>query len=99
MTSYNVSYYFDQQPGQDSVSGVVTAGSIEAGHAWLIQQLTIGSHERSAGFAEVIDTVDDRTVTHVRGSLSGALAELLSYAQPSGPAAVVSPQLGGAAGC
>ncbi len=39
--------------------------------------------EPSAGFAEVIDTVDDRAVTYFTGSRSGVLAELTTDAPAS----------------
>ncbi len=73
----------DAGPGRGAVSGIVTGDSIDAGHAWLIAELTARVPEPSAGFAEVIDTVDDRAVTYFTGSRSGVLAELTTDAPAS----------------
>ncbi len=43
MTGYTAAYYFDQTPGRGAVSGIVTGDSIDAGHAWLIAELTPGA--------------------------------------------------------
>ena len=78
MASYTAAYHFDQQPGQDPVLGIVTVDSVEGGHTWLIAELTEGAHEESDGFAEIVDTVDDRALSHFTGSLVAVLAELLT---------------------
>lgn len=89
MTSFTAGYYLGPQPGQAAEAGIVTVDSIAAGHAWLIKVLTDGAREQSVGFAEVIDTVDDRALTHVAGSRASLLAELVTCTQGRPAAAAV----------
>jgi hypothetical protein len=74
--TYTAAYHFDQPTIVDPLTGICTVESIEAGHAWLIDQLLTRRFVKANGFAEVIDTVDDRTVLHHSGSLTEVMTEL-----------------------
>ena len=82
--TYTAAYHF--MCTQDRGCGVTQAGplsnistveSIEAGRSWLAGQLMGRVFLASSdGFAEVIDTVDDRTVLHYAGTLQEVRTEL-----------------------
>jgi hypothetical protein len=83
MASYTAAYHFDYTA--DRGCGVVEAGtfsqictveSIEEGRWWAIGGLIGRRFLTWDGFAEVIDTVDDRVVLYCSGSFHDVMNEL-----------------------
>ena len=75
--TYTAAFRFDRpRSGGIAAASIVTVDSIEAAHRWLIAQLRQVAPDAD-GFVEVVDTVDDRSVTYLTGSGAVVAGQLL----------------------
>lgn len=79
MSNYTAALFY-RRPGLPAVARIATVSSVEDGRRWLLAQLIeAGGRSEPAtvqGSAEIIDTVDDRTVSRYQGSPAAVCAEL-----------------------